>query len=73
MNPKILVCFAIISSGALLGCSNVARGDEVSGPKPAQPSPALEFDSLQMIDRETMESSEHSSGRLTVIRRIFAR
>ena len=52
MNPKILVCFAIISSGALLGCSNVARGDEVSGPKPAQLSPALEFDSLQMIDRE---------------------
>ena len=52
MNPKILVCFAIISSGALLGCSNVARGDEVSGPKPAQLSPALEFDSLQMIDRD---------------------
>src|SRR5437762_1554732 len=52
MNPKILVCIAIISSGVLLGCSNVARGDIITIPKPAQPPPAPEFDSLQMIDRE---------------------
>jgi photosystem II stability/assembly factor-like uncharacterized protein len=51
MNAKILVCFAFISSGVLLGCSNIARGEIIPGPKPGQPPPSPEFDSVLMIDR----------------------
>src|SRR5438046_1616331 len=47
-----VICFALILSGVLLGCSNVAGGAIVPDPKPAQLPPAPEFDSLQMIDRE---------------------
>src|SRR5690349_5836653 len=35
-------------SGVLFDCSSVARGDIITIPKPAQPLPAPEFDSLRM-------------------------
>ena len=47
-----VICVALISSGVLLSCSNVAGGDIAPDPKPAQLPPAPEFDSVQMIDRK---------------------
>src|SRR6059036_3452411 len=47
-----VICFALILSGVLLGCSNVAGGDIVPDAKPAQVPPAPELDSIHMIDRQ---------------------
>jgi photosystem II stability/assembly factor-like uncharacterized protein len=52
MKLKILICFALILGGVLLGCSIVVRGDIIPSPKSAQLPPAPEFDSIHMIDRE---------------------
>ncbi len=46
-----VICFALILSGVLLGCSKVARGDIIPSPKLAQLPPVPEFDSIHMIDR----------------------
>src|SRR2546425_10139552 len=53
MNLKILICFALILGGVLLGCSNAVCGDIMPSSKAAQVPPAPELDSIHMIDRES--------------------